>query len=54
MSKYTHISKLNHYIQNQIVNALKLNGCMDDDIELLLTSGTLADIDDIMEDFCIC
>ena len=54
MSKYTHISKLNCYIQNQIVNALKQNGCQDDDIELLLTSGTLADIDYIMEELALC
>ena len=54
MSKKMHISKLNSYLQNQIVNALKQNGCMDDDIELLLSSGTLADIGDIMEGLALC
>jgi hypothetical protein len=49
MSKRTHISKLNRYIQNQIINALKLNGCQDDDIDLIVSTGTLSDVYNIID-----
>ena len=56
MSKRTHISKLNRYIQNQIINALKSNGCQDDDIDLIVSMGTLSDVYNIIdcEDLCLC
>ena len=56
MSKRTHISKLNRYIQNQIINALKLNGCQDDDITLIVSTDTLSDVYNIVdcEDLCLC
>lgn len=56
MSKRTHILKLNRYIQNQIINALKQNGCQDDDVALIVSTGTLSDVYNIIdcEDLCLC
>ena len=49
MSKRTHISKLNNYLKNQIIKSLKLNGCQDDDIELIVSTGTLSDVYNIVD-----
>ena len=56
MSIKTHVSTLPNYIQSQIVELLKLNGCMEDDIQLAL-SGRLCDLKDtidIEEVMCLC
>ena len=56
MSIKTYVSTLPNYIQSQIVELLKLNGCMDDDIQLAL-NGRLCDLKDtidIDEVMCLC
>ena len=56
MSKNTHISRLNAHFQALIISALRSNGCMDEDIDLIVNKGTLSDVYDIVdsEDLCLC
>lgn len=56
MSSKIHVSMLPKYVQSQIIELLKLNGCMDDDIQLAL-NGRLCDLKDtidIEEIMCLC
>ena len=49
MSMHSRISKLDSKIKNKIVALLYANGCGKDDVSMLLSSGTLADIDGIID-----
>ena len=49
MSMNTHLSKLNEYLQRKIAYLLRQNGCDEETIELLLSSGRLLDISDYMD-----
>lgn len=55
MSSKIHVSMLPSYIQSQIIELLKLNGCMEDDIQLAL-KGRLCDLKDTIdiEELCLC
>lgn len=49
MSMHSRISKLDMKVRNKIVALLYVNGCGKDDVTMLLSSGTLADIDGIID-----
>ena len=49
MSMRCRIAKLDSRIKNKIVALLYANGCGKDDVTMLLSSGTLADIDGIID-----
>ena len=49
MSMHSRISKLDSKIKNTIITLLYANGCGKDDVTMLLSSGTLADIDGIID-----
>ena len=49
MSMHSRISKLDTKIKNRIVALLYANGCGKDDVNMLLSIGTLADIDGIID-----
>ena len=49
MSMHNRISKLDMKVRNKIVALLYANGCGKDDVTMLLSSGTLADIDGIID-----
>ena len=49
MSMHSRISKLDMKVRNKIVALLYANGCGKDDVTMLLSSGTLADIDGIID-----
>ena len=49
MSMHSRISKLDMKVRNKIVALLYANGCGNDDVTMLLSSGTLADISGIID-----
>ena len=49
MSMHNRISKLDMKVKNKIGALLDANGCGKDDVTMLLSSGTLADIDGIID-----
>lgn len=49
MSMRCRIAKLDSRIKNKIVALLYANGCGKDDVSMLLSSGTLADISGIID-----
>ena len=49
MSMRSRLSKLDTKIKNKIIALLYANGCGKDDVTMLLSSGTLADIDGIID-----
>ena len=49
MSMRCRIAKLDRRIKNKIVALLYANGCGKDDVTMLLSSGTLADISGIID-----
>ena len=49
MSMHSRISKLDMKVRNKIVALLYANGCGKDDVTMLLSSGTLADISGIID-----
>lgn len=55
MSMKCRIAKLDGNIKNKIASLLYINGCGTEDVTMLLNTGTLADIDgiiDLNEVFC--
>ena len=49
MSMRCRISKLDRGLKSKIVALLYANGCAKEDVDMLLSSGTLADIDGIID-----
>ena len=49
MSMHSRISKLDMKVRNKIITLLYANGCGKDDVTMLLSSGTLADISGIID-----
>ena len=49
MSMHSRLSKLDTKIKNKIITLLYANGCGKDDVTMLLSSGTLADISGIID-----
>lgn len=49
MSMRCRISKLDNRTKNKIIALLYANGCGTEDVTMLITTGTLADIDGIID-----